>query len=171
MVNNAFFGYRGLVNIDLKYKSKTFHISRHNSGTNYLKKVFAKFLSGNYNKETDIPQYIDIEKFNESLNKWETILRSQIPITAKKYALDSSNQEDITWYASFNSVILYSDLLEKINVSDTRSFRLTINTSATKDQQSEILATIEIQAYELSQIVEGSEAIITWIMYLVNAEQ
>lgn len=174
MDNVISLGYKGFLNIKLNYKGKLLDITKHNTGTTYLKLSFARVLSGNYDKNLDLPYSISFEcedTINNQL-QWVSCIKSgDLPITGKKYSVLGNDTDNQNWAAIFTSVLSWYDLdpwifsgeAQSIQEDDPRKFRFCI-----KNKSGDIFATININPVYLCKIVPGSQAIITWNMQLVN---
>ena len=176
MMNNVNFGYKGVASLKLKINDKIFEIEHTNNGTDYLKKSFCKFLSGNYGGNADIPQLLDLRVFDDSASKWLTCLNQEIVLTGKTYLQTSDPQLGIdnSWVARFTAAIPYASLLEPISDTDSREFRFYLYgtfDSTDVNERYHDLAYIPVEASSLSRITEGTQALLEWSMQLLNMNE
>lgn len=159
--------YRGFIEIKLNYRGKQISILKHNEGTEYLKRTFAQILTGNYNAQQHLPQKLDLEYQNAEGN-WISYLSGKIDLTAKR-----PYRYGTQWYASFTALVANANLLDTIEEDSTTKFRfvLTTNNLSLYDNSSEAFAYVEVGADILSKIVPGAQAIVTWNMQILNAEE
>lgn len=163
--------YQGHVDVKLKINGKLYDIGNHNEGLNYLKYIFAVFITGNEVGSAYFPQYIDLRKEyqQESETTESSFLTHFSDITGKRYYLDNGN-----WYAEFTSVLSSEQLLQTILPDDSASFYLYLMTGYDEDNVSERqhdLAKLTITAKTLSLITPGITATIVWNMRLINASE
>lgn len=159
--NNIYIGYKGIVDVSIRFKDKIFSLSNHNSGTEYLQESFARVLTGNYDKLRDTPQLLDLEYSIDGGNTWLTYLKSTIDITTKKVVNNA---------AVFNATIASSDLSEIIEEDSSYKYRFSINTNLLDSGNTMSFATINVEPELLSKIVPGSQAIVTWTMKMIILE-
>lgn len=177
-MNETSLGYKGIVQIKLRIKDKIVDLTIKNNGTDYFKKAFCKFLTGNYGGSSDIPQMLDLRRKVEeaSVEKWTTCLNQEIILSGKTYLLttDSSLGINNNWVARFNAAIPYSALLDPISDDDTGEYRFYLYGSFdNKDVEERYhdLAYIDIDAQSLSNITEGTQALLEWSMQLLNVDE
>lgn len=160
--------YRGDVDVKLKINGKYYSINTHNEGLNYLKYIFAVFITGNLMNEAYYPEYIDLRKQYEedSVVIERSFLNYFSKITGKRYYLDNGD-----WYAEFTAVISSDQLLQTVLPDDSSTFYLYLMTGYDENntvERQHDLAKLEITAKTLSLITPGITAAIVWNMKLVN---
>ena len=162
--------YHGNVKVKLKINGKLYEVEESNEGLNYLKYIFAVFISGNDVGTSYSPQYIDLRKeyTDEELQTFESsYLNYFSSVTGKRYYEDNNE-----WYAEFTSVISSDQLLQTVLPDDSSNYYLYLMTDYdeenTVDKQHD-LAKLPITAKTLSQITPGITATIVWSMKLTNA--
>ncbi len=175
-MNNINFGYRGIVRLNLKIGDKIISVITKNNGTDYLKKAFCKFLSGNYGGSADIPQMLDLRKLDENNNIWRSCLNQEIILTGKTYlkTTDAELGVNDNWVARFSAAIPYAALISPIEASDSGSYRLylygTFDSTDVNERYHDI-AYIDIDALSLSRISPGTQALVEWSMQLLNVNE
>ena len=175
-MNTTNLGYKGIVKLDLKIGDKVVTFKSFNNGTDYLKRAFCKFLSGNYGGNPDIPQMIDLRKYDETNDIWRTCLNQEIVLSGKTY-LKTSDSElgvDNNWIAKFTAAIPYAALIEPIQQSDTSDYRFYLYGAFDSNDVNERyhdLAYISIDATSLSRISPGTQALVEWSMQLLNTDE
>ena len=175
-MNTTNLNYKGIVKLDLKIGDKIISFKTFNNGTDYLKKAFCKFLSGNYGGNADIPQMLDLKKFDSESQTFKTYLNQEIILTGKTYLYTSDSQLGINnnWVARFTAALPYNALLEPIQDTDTNEYRLYLYGSYDETDINERyhdLAYIKVTAEALSRITEGTQALIEWSMQLLNPDE
>ena len=177
-MNKTDLGYKGIVQIKLKIKDKIINLTTKNNGTDYFKKAFCKFLTGNYGGNPDIPQMLDLRKKIEdsSVVKWVTCLNQEIILSGKSYLLttDSNLGIDDNWVARFTAAVPFDALLEPISDTDTSEYRFYLYGSFDSkdiDERYHDLAYINIDAESLSNITQGTQALLEWSMQLLNVDE
>ena len=175
-MNTTNLGYKGIVKFKLKIGGKIFNLTSFNNGTDYLKKSFCKFLTGNYGGNPDTPQLLDLRKFDTDANKWITCLNQEIVLTGKTYLQTTDEALGINnnWVARFTAAIPFASLIEKILDSDTHQYRFYLYGSFDESDISERyhdLAYVNVTAESLSQITEGTQALLEWSMQLLNYDE
>lgn len=128
-MNNDVLTYQGNVTLDFIVNGKILRSSTKNAGLPYLMKSFAKFITGNYAGNSDIPQYIDLRKFisDELGDRWESVLNQEVVLSGKVYEYDSDLLQP-NWVAKFTGVIPYSSLQDEIAEEDTSVYALFLKT-------------------------------------------
>lgn len=159
--------YHGFIEMKINYKGKVLTFEHHNEGTEYLKKVFARVLTGNYNQNQDTPQLLDLEYLAPDGN-WISYLLNKIDLTSKK-----PYRYGTQWYASFTATLTSADLSDYIQEGSGIRYRFVITTNKLTlyEDSTEAFAYVEVSDELLSKIVPGSQAIITWNMQIVNQEE
>lgn len=159
--------YHGFIDVQINYKGKTINFTKHNEGTTYLKQVFARVLTGNYNIGQDTPQLLDLE-YQTGDGKWVSYLLGKIDLTSKK-PYRYGNQ----WFASFTATLTSSNLSDYIQEGSGVNYRFAITTNKLSiyDDSTEAFAYVSVSDELLSKIVPGSQAIVTWNMQLINEEE
>lgn len=166
--------YKGTATIKLVLGDKVVLLKNKNSGTDYLKKSICKMLSGNYGGDADIPQKIDLRKYDSSSDSWVTYLNQEIELTGKTFLYIENDPElkiDHNWVARFNAAIPYSAFLDPVSDRDESLYRLYLYGSFDETDITERyhdLAYIPISAYSLSQVTEGTQMLIEWNMQILN---
>lgn len=173
-MNTTTLGYKGSVEISIRYKGKLLTFKDHNAGTPYLKKSFARVLTGNFRPEFDTPQVIDLECSVDGGETWQTYLKNPVDITAKSIA---ASLNGTSTSATFTATIASSDLTDVIEEDSPSLFRFSINTNILPDSDDRLggtyqsFAKIYADAFMLSKIVPGSQAIVKWNMQLVDVAE
>lgn len=135
-------------------------------------KSFAKFITGNYAGNSDIPQYIDLRKFisDELGDRWESVLNQEVVLSGKVYEYDADLLQP-NWVAKFTGVIPYSSLQDEIGEEDTSIYALFLKTGLDAndpEQPYHDIASITVLPRDLARITPGTQAIIEWTMQIVN---
>lgn len=156
--------YSGHVNLKIKIGNEIYEMNKHNEGTKYLMRSFAKFLAGQANLETDTPQFLDLEK-DMGASDWETYLTKIIELTGREWYQNGIN----TFACKFTATIPFTALSAGISSDDTNDFRLVLYSEESNERID--LAYLPVTAKSLCRIAPGTQAIIEWVMEVVNEEE
>lgn len=165
--------YSGNVYTTIKIGNKIIELNNHNSGTVFLKKLFTKLITGNFEGAQDTPSFLDLRWYDNATETWLPALSSQIPLTSKTYAWNSDKNN---WVAEFNAVIDHSNLIEDIESNSSKEYRLFLQSGydplggidPLNIEYYHDIASLDVLANDLSKIVPGTQAIISWQMQLLN---
>ena len=175
-MNNINFGYKGVVRLNLKINNKIISITSSNNGTDYLKKAFCKFLSGNYGGSADVPQMLDLRRLDTVNNIWRTCLNQEIVLSGKTYLRTTDAELGVTdnWVARFTAAVPYAALISPIDSSDDGQYRFYLYGAFDDNDINERyhdLAYIDIDTTSLSRISPGTQALIEWSMQILNVNE
>ena len=154
-MNDINLGYKGNIKITYRIKGKVVEKYYHNEGLPNLFRIISKALTGAsiYNER---PTTIDLrEKVNGS---WQTLLNSGGTATALLYTQDSNGD----WVARATTTISYSQLTTT-TFSPSGEYRLYLS-SQTGD-----LAYLPVDGSDLSNIEQGTQALVEWTLKVSNA--
>lgn len=167
MDNVMKFGYRGTVKLNLNVGGKFIGIKTYNSGTEALSRTFAKFMSGYGEISNDIPRYLDLRvATGPAGSEWSssvTCLTQPIPLSGRKYFYDETIPN---WVAEYTATINFDRLSKTIVANTPELFRIylcSVVGGVTTDY-----AYIDVAASDLAKISSGIEAIIQWVLELIN---
>lgn len=174
MSNETNLSYTGNVSVKLLINDKVVEINDHNLGLPYLMKAFAKFVTGNYSGESDIPQFLDLRKFvdTEGVQEWETSLNQRVPLSGRLFEYNEK-QSPPNWIAKFTGVINHSVLKDTILEDSLEKYRIYLYSgydSSDSNEHYHDIAYLNISAKDLARIVPGTQAIIEWVMQVKNPE-
>ena len=147
--------YTGLVTISY---DKTEHcVQTHNNGKFSLFRLFAKLL---YNKDiiknSEIPKYIDLYAINMHDSTVSSCLINKL-VVSKSYLEDSGNA-----YAVMQATLNFTNIGSAVKTANKFYFTL-------ESESNEILAeSVQIDPINIVSIVPGTQAIITWKLYISN---
>lgn len=175
MPNNLLtLGYIGSVNVHLNINGHKVDINTHNAGLPYLSRIFAKLITGNYEDQHDLPEYIDLRSYHQDDTAHEhpnLCLSSQLPISGKTYEY---NSEVKNWIAKFTASITHDNLISEISEDSQDLYRIYLYSGYDPDnldgEYYHDIAYIDVQAKDLSKIIPGTQAIIEWSMQIVNTQ-
>lgn len=173
-MNTMNFGYRGSVTLNILIKDKIITLKKYNKGTEYLKKAFAKWLTGNF-QPFDIPETLDFRYASSSEpidSDFVTCLNQEIGLTGKVFvkATDENLSLEDAWVARFSASIPFSALSHN-SFSNTESYRLYLTGSYDSEESTyHDLAYIPIDDEDLQNFTQGTQMIVEWNMELLNWE-
>lgn len=174
MANNTNILYEGQVSLQIKIGNKLITIEDHNEGTYYLKKVFAMTMCGETIGAQHTPQYIDLMFCDPSAKviEWKSILKQQLPLTGKFYSPAVDN-EAVNPDASFTATLSSTNLTMTMDevASNKYSLRIDLVTGFDENGLQHRLATLPIAVSKLEKLSSGMQAIITWVMRLLNTTE
>jgi len=163
--------YVGSVSIKIKDKDGDIRVikTNHNEGTLNLSKLFAMMMCGYSESLNYVPKFIDLQYSSDSGVTWLTYLKKEIPLTAISHFLDTSLNPS-NWVFSCTSVIPFTSLRDPVRADDPYAFRFVLKTDKIMSPviSRELAYFYNITAEELSNIEEGTQAIIEWKMQLVH---
>jgi len=174
-MKKTFFGYKGSVDLKLTINNRIFELKTHNNGTDYLKKAFTKWLTGNSNT-FDIPQFVDLKR--QENDNFITCLNQDIAVTGKVFlqTTDDDLKLNNAWVARFNAAIPYSAVAFSGNFDgfDEGKFRLYLLSGWDSSESTyHDLAYIDLKVgsdSEISNFSPGTQMVIEWNMTLLNLE-
>lgn len=175
-MNKTSLNYKGSIKVNLKIGDKIVTLTGFNNGTDYLKKSFCKFLSGNYGGEPDIPQMFDLRKYDTVNHIWRSCLNQEIILSGKTYLKTTDSELGINdnWVARFTAAVPYAALVEPIDESDTGDYRFYLYGSFDSSDVNERyhdLAYIPVEPSSLSRITPGTQALVEWSMQILNVDE
>lgn len=168
-------GSRYVGNLSFKLVDKSNNIkvikSSHNEGTLNLSKLFAMLLSGYPVALNYVPKFLDLQYTSDNGTTWLSYLKREVPLTAISYYLDSSLTPS-NWVFSSTAVISYSNLRDPVSPESPYGFRFALKTDNIMNAviSRELAYFYDISAEELSNIEDGTQAIIEWKMQLVHTD-
>ena len=172
--NNAIItGSKYVGSLSLKIKDKNNNIkvikSSHNEGTINLSKLFAMLLSGYPEAMSYVPKFLDLQFSSDNGITWLSYLKREVALTAISYYLDSS-LSPANWVFSSTAVISYSNLRDPVSPESPYGFRFALKTDNIMNAiiPRELAYFYNITAEELSNIEDGTQAIIEWKMQLIH---
>lgn len=174
MDNLLTLGYLGNVSVKLNINGNEINFQNHNAGLPYLSKIFSKLITGNYEGQFDLPEYVDLRAYSSDDTTFSDpilCLSSQLPISGKVYEYDSSVGN---WVAKFTAVISHEALIDEISENSSNIYRVYLysgydDSNLDGDYYHDI-AYITVQAKDLAKILPGTQAIIEWTMQIVNVQ-
>lgn len=169
MNNTTNINYVGNVTLKVKIKNKVITLKNHNAGLDYLMQSFAKFITGNYEGDRDIPKYIDLRTSADNGSTWVTCLTKTLPLSSAYFENDSAEG----WIARLTATIKYEILISPISETSTNLYRLYLYSGKDESTPSELyhdLAFMNVSASDLAVISPGTLGIIEWSMKLQNGE-
>lgn len=157
-INDLDIGYIGNVNIKIPVNGKMMNIHRKNKGLSELFRIISKALAGN-DISNDKPSYIDLRFLND-YGEWQSCLSRKQSIAQLSF-----NMQDGNWVTRAASSIPYSALtITPISeLGEGKLFRLYLMS------RNDDLAYIDISSDDVYSITPGTQALIEWILKLVNA--
>ena len=175
-MNTTDLNYKGVAKVSIKIGDKIVTLNSFNNGTDYLKKSFSKFLTGNYGGNADIPQMLDLRKYDSDNDIWRSCLNQEIVLSGKTYLKTTDIELGINdnWVARFTAAVPYASLIEPIQPNDTSSYRFYLYGSFDTEDVNERyhdLAYINVDVSSLSRITTGTQALIEWSMQLLNTDE
>lgn len=163
--------YVGAVSFKLKDKNDNIKIikSSHNEGTVNLSKLFAMLMSGYPVALNYIPKFLDLQYSDNGGEAWFSYLKTEVPLTAPSYYFDTSISPS-NWVAAYTAVIAYSSMRDKVDPKTSQIFRFVLKTDRISEAviPRDLAYFYNISAEELSNIEDGTQAIIEWKMQLVH---
>lgn len=169
MNNTTNMNYIGNVTLKLKIKDKIITLKNHNAGSDYLMQSFAKFITGNYEGDRDIPKYLDLRTSANNGSTWTTCLTQTLPITSAYFENDSEEG----WVARFTTTIKYEILISPISETSSNMYRLYLYSGKDDSTPAELyhdLAYMSVSAQDLAVISPGTVGIVEWSMKLQNGD-
>lgn len=174
MDNLLTLGYLGNVSVKLNINGNEINFQNHNAGLPYLSKIFSKIITGNYEGQFDLPEYVDLRSYlpnDTAFSEPKLCLSSQLPISGKTYEYDSKIGN---WVARFTAVISHEALVDEISEDSQDLYRIYLYSGYDKSnldgEYYHDIAYINVQARDLAKIIPGTQAIIEWTMQIVNVQ-
>lgn len=174
MDNLLTLGYIGNVSVSLNINGQNIDIHTHNAGLPYLSKIFAKLITGNYEGQFDLPEFVDLRSYLQTDTAFTSpihCLSAQLPISGKVYEYNSKIGN---WVARFTAVISHENLVDEISEDSQDFYRIYLysgyDDSNLDGEYYHDIAYIDVQARDLAKIIPGTQAIVEWTMQIINVK-
>ena len=176
------FQYSGIARVHLTQKGKEYSFTVHNQGTDNLGNFFMKSLSGYYSTnidayKSDRPQWFSFE-YEDAPGNWIPLIKSVVPFTGTTYgnAVNSSNDPTGTIAkVQFTAAIPTSAVIRRSNLNG-KAIRMVMWNNNIPKQPLAFIQGVVNSADTIGSNIKllyealrsGQDAVVDWIMYILN---